>query len=157
MKIIIGMIFLILGIVFYIGISVNYEFNHFFAFVDAPTLIVVVLGVILSNIAFGRKGLFVKVIKAGFGSKGGLSKEDTNDALALLKAMRKGAYLAGFLVMVITLVLAFGSLTRYGFIDYILFQGVSISLLGIFYAIVMDKLLFNIAITRIAGLQCSDE
>jgi len=157
MKIIIGMIFLILGIVFYIGISVNYEFSYFFAFVDAPTLIVVVLGVILSNITFGRKGLFVKAIKAGFGSKEGLSKEDTNDALALLKAMRKGAYLAGFLVMVITLVLAFGSLTRYGFIDYILFQGVAISLLGIFYAIVMDKLLFNIAITRISGLQCSDE
>jgi len=152
-KSILAALILVAAVAIYIAISANYNSRLVLALVDAPSLIVVALGAISANIAFGQKGLFGKVVKVGFGSKNTISKEHAQDALTLFKLMRRSAYLAGFLTMALTIILTFTALTRFGFADYILFQGIATSLIGLTYAVAADKLFFNAVIAKIEQLK----
>jgi hypothetical protein len=135
--------------------------NLIFTFFDPP--IIIFIGLVITGviITVGPRGAFGMGIKSVFSKNCSLPKDKLEGAVDLFKLLRKSVFYTGLLAFMASTI----SMLSYDSIKYIIgdpisfFAGFSVSLLGIYYALIINLIFFGpiIAVLQRQLKACKEE
>jgi len=142
MRFIIGGFMVVLAVVMMNLINGNWELASLGVFLDAFSILFLTLTLVGVNIASGKRGVFVRGIKAVFAKECPLTEPERADAVVLFKLLRRTAIYAGVVGAMVAVLLMLRDVSN---IDA-LAANFALSLLCVYYAFLINIILFNPAI-----------
>ncbi|MCL2350267.1 MAG: hypothetical protein FWC67_02185 [Defluviitaleaceae bacterium] len=139
MRFVLGFIIFAIGMAFMQLISGGMDIRVIGVLADAPTLIGIVAAILAVTVATGQMGIFLAAIKSLFTKNSNLSADDAAKAAELFKLLRKTTFAAGVLIALTALVLMLGNLQDIN----MLAANTALALLGIYYAVAINLIIFN--------------
>jgi len=145
MKFLLGGLLIILAAVMMNLINGNWQFASLGVFMDAPSMLFMILSLSGVIVASGNWKLFVKAKKALFKKVCPLTHEERESAITLFKTLRKSSIYAGLIGSLIGILLMLGNL----YDIEILAANLALSLLCLYYAFFINLVFFNPAIATL--------
>ena len=114
-----------------------------FVFIDAPTVLLIALAITGTLVAVKGRRTFVAGVKSAFSKNCSLSKERLEEAVGLFRLLQKSVICAGLLIFALNIIQMAVYFRNLPFDTVV----ISVAMLGIYYAIILNLVFFAPVIT----------